>query len=108
MDEYKLKLPLELNTVSSFTKQQAIVRPEGAAWHQFIWVMDGVGTFRMRDESFVLEKGQGIFMRAGAPCSYDGENLYTAWCAFFTTENLISYVIGDKEYLLFDVPDYLK
>lgn len=107
MNTFKLSLPFELNTVSSGTKQNPIQRPEGAQWHQFIWVKAGTGTFRMRDESFQLGVGEGIFMRADVPCSYDGEGLYTAWCAFFTTDHLIEYTIGEREYLLFRVPEYL-
>lgn len=107
MDTFKLKLPFEINTVSSGMKQQPVCRPLGASWHQFIWVTSGVGTFRMRDKSFILSAGQGIFMRRDVPCSYDGENLYTAWCAFFTTDHLIEYTVGDREYILFDIPDFL-
>ncbi len=107
MNDFKLKLPLELNTVSTGTKQNPVQRPDGAPWHQFIWVKSGSGVFRMRDESFLLTSGKGIFMRADVPCSYYGEDLHTAWCAFFTTEHLVKYVLGEREYLLFDVPDFL-
>ena len=107
MENFELKLPFEINTVSTGSKQPAVVRPEGAPWHQFIWVKSGVGTFRMRDEQFTLSSGQGIFMRRGVPCSYDGDDLKTAWCAFFTTDHLVEYAIGEKEYLIFDVPDFL-
>lgn len=107
MKAFELHLPIELNTVSSGTKQAPIQRPEGAPWHQFIWVKAGTGTFRMRDESFDLGVGEGIFMRRDVPCSYEGEGLYTAWCAFFTTEHLIEYTLGEREYLLFKVPDFL-
>ena len=107
MEQFSLRLPFEINTVSSGTRQAPIVRPEGSSWHQFIWVVSGSGTFRMRDEEFTLTKGKGIFMRKDVPSSYEGENLYTAWCAFFTTDHLINYAIGEREYLLFDVPRFL-
>lgn len=107
MNTFKLKLPFELNTVSTGTKQSPVIRSEGAQWHQFIWVKEGVGTFRIRDEEFTLGVGRGIFMRRDVPCSYDGENLHTAWCAFFSTDHLIEYTVGEREYVLFDVPDFL-
>ena len=108
MSEHILKLPFELNSASGGTKQNPVTRPIGAEWDQFIWVKSGIGTFSVRDKVFELTEGKGIFMKHDVPCYYYGDDLYTAWISFFSTETLLTHTLGDKEYLLFDVPSYLQ
>ena len=108
MAEHSLKLPFELNTASGGSRQSAVSRPTGADWDQFIWVRSGVGTFSMREEVFELTEGRGIFMKHDVPCYYHGEDLQTAWISFYSTDELLKYVLGDREYILFDVPAFLQ
>ena len=96
-------LPLGLNTLCDFTKQNAIVRPEGFAYHQILWVRKGVGTYRVGNESFLLSEGEGVFMRAHVSHSYDGEDFYTAWCTFSMSEAFFDG-IGIGDYLRFRIP----
>ena len=102
------RLPFVLNTIGESPRQNPIEREEGPTWNQFIWVKAGTGIFRIGSDTFTLEPGQGVFMRNGIPHAYEGENLHTCWCTFFSSENLIDYVIGQRSYLLFDVPDFLE
>lgn len=108
MSKHTLKLPFELNSASGGSKQPPIDRPTGADWDQFIWVKKGVGTFAVRDTEFELNEGKGIFMKHDVPCYYYGSELQTAWISFFTTDELFTQTIGDREYVLFDVPSYLQ
>ena len=107
MTNHILKLPFELNSASGGAKQSPISRPNGAEWNQFIWVKKGTGSFFIRDTPFELTEGKGIFMKHDVPCSYFGDELYTAWISFFASDELLNYTIGDSEYILFDVPSYL-
>lgn len=102
------RLPITLLSVSKTAKQPSIKRPNGAEWHQFIWVQEGVGTFRIENETFEVGKGKGVFTRKNVPNFYEGENLSTEWCAFDCDDEFINYVLGDKKYLVFDVPAFLE
>lgn len=102
------RLPFILNTIGESPKQGAVCREKAPEWNQFIWVKSGSGVFTVGDEKFTLSAGQGIFMRHGVPHSYDGENLHTAWCTFFSGDNLIDYNIGKKNCFVFRVPDFLE
>ena len=108
MSDHVLKLPFELNSASGGTRQNPVTRPIGAEWDQFIWVKSGIGTFAVRDKVFELTEGKGIFMKHDVPCYYYGEDLHTAWISSFSTDELLSHTIGDKEYLVFDTPSYLE
>ena len=101
------RLPIILHTVGESPHQNAVSRSERVKWNQFIWVKDGSGTFRSGDDTFLLEKGQGIFLRNSVSHSYEGKNLYTGWCTFSCAENLLNYVMGDKKHLVFSVPEFL-
>ena len=108
MAEKELKLPFELNTIGESKRQVPVFREKGYEAHQFIWVKGGSGVFTICDQSFILNEGDGMFMRANVPHSYEGENLWTAWCTFFTHRSLVDYSIGNREFVLFRVPDFLE
>ena len=103
-------LPFVLVSVAECLRQGHIDRPEGFVYHQFIWIAEGSGTFRMRDEVFHLEAGEGMFMRAGVPhCYYgdEGEPFHTVWCTFVLADRTLDY-LGVGDYLPFTVPPYLE
>ena len=102
------RLPIILHTIGETQNQIPIVRDKDIKWNQFIWVKNGTGTFYSGDKCFRLSKGQGVFLRNSESHSYSGSNLHTAWCTFSSSENLLTYVMGDKKYLLFTVPDFLE
>ena len=108
MSNHILRLPFELNSACGGIKQNPVSRKNGADWDQFIWVKKGIGTFAIREKQFELTEGKGIFMKHDVPCYYYGEDLYTAWVSFFSTEELLTGTIGDREYVLFDAPSYLQ
>ena len=107
IDMKELKLPFELHTVAMKRKQSPVSRPEGASWSQFLWICEGKGVFRVRDKSFTLSKGDGIFIKDRVPCYYEGRELYTSWFSFYSTDHLINYTLGNKEYLVFRTPAFL-
>ena len=99
-------LPFALATLGLNTNQRPIDRPEGFNYHQFIWVCEGCGLFQMGGERFVLEAGEGVFIRAGFPNSYEGKHFVTSWCSFTMPEDTLDY-LGIGDYLRFSVPSYL-
>lgn len=104
--EARNQLPFVLNTVGG-ARQKPLVRPEGNSFHQFIWVRSGYGNFRLRDEYFSLGVGEGAFIRAGVPHSYDGEDLHTMWLTFNGAEGLLDFCeTGD--YFTFHIPTWLN
>ncbi len=105
--EHDNRLPFILHTLGEVARQGPICRPLGVAWNQFIWLKNGSGTFRSGEESFTLRAGEGIFLRNSVPHSYEGEEMHTCWCTFYAAENLLDYVMGDRAYLLFRVPNFL-
>ncbi|MBQ9132096.1 MAG: helix-turn-helix domain-containing protein [Clostridia bacterium] len=92
-------LPFVLATVGSTSNQGQVLRPRGWEFHEFIWVTDGTGLFCVQDEQFVLQKGEGIFLRAGVPHSYQGKDLATAWCTFWMSDQTLDYL---------RVPDWIR
>lgn len=103
-------LPFVLVSIGECIHQGRIDRPEGFVYHQFIWIVKGSGTFRMRDEQFHLEEGEGMFMRAGVPhCYYgdEGESFHTFWVTFTLADHTLDY-LGVGEYIRFSTPRYLK
>ena len=110
MEQFDLKLPFLLNTISESPKQQPIDRPNGAKWNQFIWVKSGKGFFTVDGDSYILGEGEGIFMRHGVQQSYSriGDTLHTKYCTFFSPDSLVDYCIGDKRYVTFEAPDFLN
>lgn len=102
------RLPIILHTIGESPHQGAISRSNDIKWNQFIWVKSGSGVFRSGERTFHLSKGDGIFLRNSESHSYSGKDLHTVWCTFSASENLLNYVIGDKKYLLFSVPDFLE
>ncbi len=101
------RLPIMLNTIGETSKQGAIYRDKYIKCNQFIWLRGGEGDFYSGEKHFKLTKGQGVFLRNGESHGYGGENLHTAWVTFYSSENLLDYVMGDKKYIIFDVPDFL-
>ncbi|MBO5274327.1 MAG: helix-turn-helix domain-containing protein [Clostridia bacterium] len=101
------ELPFVLVTLGESVVQHPVTRPEGFDVHQFIWIKEGRGHFSMRDESFVLGVGEGMFMRANVPHSYSGDPFHTVWCTFTMSSRTLDY-IGVGEYMPFTVPAYLN
>ena len=102
----EIDLPFVLTTLGESIRQSPIHRPEGLKFHQFIWVKEGSGTFAISGQQFTLEAGDGIFMRAHVPHSYEGKLFHTAWCTFTMSPKTLDY-LGVGDYLRFTVPTYL-
>lgn len=105
--ELAQSLPFVLSTMGSAKAQKPIFRPFGFETHQIIWVTGGTGLFTLNGERMELEAGEGVFMRAGVPHSYEGESFDTSWCTFFLSEKVLDY-IGIGNYLRFSVPTNLE
>lgn len=101
-------LPFVLHTVGESDVQPPVDRPDGFAWHEFIWVKHGSGTFTVREETFFLTEGEGIFIKKEIPHTYAGDPMHTRWCTFSADERILSYSLGEREYLLFDCPAFLE
>lgn len=103
------RLPFILNTIGESPRQGTVNRAPGPAWNQFLWIKRGEGKFHIDGDTVILGEGQGMFMREGIPHRYAplSSTFHTAFCTFFATPNLVEYCIGDKAYLVFDVPDFL-
>ncbi len=84
-------LPLVVQSVGMHYMQEPIVRPDGFAYHQFIWVTKGDGHFTVGGEQRILTAGQGCFMRKGTAQSYRAESdtLETAWFCFVGCDALL-------------------
>ncbi len=101
------RLPFALCTMGEYPKQPNVFRKNGLPFHEFLWLKSGSADFRVKDEHFVLHAGEGIFLRAGVPHSYEGEDFHTAWCTFTLQGALLDH-FGVGEYLCFSVPTYLE
>jgi len=101
-------LPFVLHTVGENERQPPIYRPDGFEWHEFIWVRSGSGTFTVREESFFLTEGKGIFIKKDIPHTYRGDPMHTRWCTFAADERIFDFVMEGREYLLFDCPPFLE
>jgi len=99
-------LPVALHSVSIYSKQSHISRPNGFDYAQILRVVDGCGTYQIGGQNLLLSKGQGIWMRSGVPHSYGGENFNTAWCSFSISVSFFDFLNLD-DYLLFEVPPFL-
>ncbi len=102
--EAALRLPFFLNTVGENRKQPPVCRQND--FHEFIWVKEGRGEFEVKGERFLLEAGEGLFLRAGIPHAYKGEHFYTAWCTFIMPTEALDY-LGIGDFLFFHVPLHL-
>ena len=101
------KLPFGLNTLQSTSYQPPIDRPSGFAYHQFLWVTKGHGVYRTDTETRILQSGDGVFMRAHAPHSYEGEDWCTSWCTFSMSDAALD-MLQVPTYLFFRVPRTLE
>lgn len=106
--ENKERLPFTLLSIGHSPNQNPMTRDPGPDFNQIIWVKNGSGAFTVNGESFILEAGQGIFMRQGYPHNYNGNALHTVWCTFTVDESLLNYVLGDLSHFVFSVPDFLE
>ncbi len=104
----KDQLPFLLLSIGESPHQGPINRDPGPDFDQIIWVREGSGVFTVDGESFMLEKGEGMFMRRSSPHSYSGADLHTVWCTFSVDESLLNYVLGDKTHFVFTLPDYFE
>lgn len=95
-------LPFGLYSLCDNWRQMPTNRPKGLKYHQILWVNKGSGIYRINGDSFVITENDGIFMRANMPHSYEGDNLFTAWCTFFTSEDLFDS-LGIGNYTRFSV-----
>ena len=100
-------LPFLVDTLCDYHKQVDINRPDGFDHHHILWVRSGCGHYRVRDDAFLLSEGEGVFMRAGVPHSYGGNDLYTAWCTFTLPTDAFDHM-GLGDYLKFKVPSTLN
>lgn len=99
-------LPIVLDTVGETKKQDHIIRPGGLGCHEIIWIKKGEGTFNVEGDVFVLEEGQGIFMRRNVSHEYQGEDFTTGWCTFTMPEEMLDYM-GVPRVMHFEVPRFL-
>ena len=104
------RLPFILNTIGETGREHTVCRDPGPAWNQFIWVKEGEGKFDIAGSSHIIGAGQGMFMKNGIPHRYSPKSdvFHTSWCTFFAAPSLVEYCIGDKPYIIFDVPDFLE
>ena len=107
---YASHLPFKLCSIGETLKENPIARRSGPSWNQIIWVKRGKGHFHIGDEEFILNEGEGAFMRHGIPHSYRaiGDAFHTGWVTFESDDGLINYVFGDKTYHVFKCPDFLE
>ncbi len=100
-------LPFILTTVGETAHQTPVTRLYGYGAHHFLWIKQGSGVFSFGEDRFELVAGEGIFMRAGIPHSYEGNSFATAWCTFLMDDHVLDY-LGVGDYLRFRVPDNLN
>ncbi|MBQ8213546.1 MAG: helix-turn-helix domain-containing protein [Clostridia bacterium] len=95
--------PFVLTTVGDNDHQDPMLRPEGFNSHHFLWLKTGKGSFRFGEDRFELSAGEGVFIRAGVPHSYEGKNFATAWCTFLMSDAMLDH-LGVGDYMRFRVP----
>ena len=101
------RLPIILHTIGEIPHQQPIHRNADIKWNQLIWVRNGEGEFYSGERNFTLTKGMGVLLRHRESHGYEGKNFHTAFITFSASENLLNYIMGDRKYLVFDVPEFL-
>lgn len=99
-------LPVALATIGDSPRQVPVDRPYGMEYHQFLWVTQGGGVFRVDGENFSLSEGEGFFARAEVPNSYHGEDFSTAWFTFTMSADLLDF-LGVGRWFRFTVPAFL-
>jgi len=84
-------LPLVVQSVGMHYSQEAVTRPRGFVYHQFIWVTQGCGCFTVGGETRLLTAGQGCFMRQDTAQAYHAESgtFETAWFCFCGCDALL-------------------
>lgn len=108
-DNVSQGLPLLLNTVGAFHRQEAMERQQGMRCHQFLWTMEGDGVVHVDGTDFALPEKRCFFCRKGVPHRYasSGGDFVTGWVSFYGADSLLDYYrIGG--YLFFDIPDFLN
>ena len=100
-------LPFVLQSVGAVEYQKPVFRPDGFSYHQIIWVHSGTGHFVLDGESMELQAGEGAFMRAGVPHSYEGDPFGTRWLTFSLSETTLDY-LGVGRAFRFTVPHNLN
>lgn len=103
----KEKLPFFLNSVGASPVQGKIERPSGYEYHQILTVKEGEGVFSVNGERFTLSAGEGIFVRAGIPQSYEGDPFHTLWCSFLMSDEALD-CMGVKDFVTFKAPNDLE
>ena len=96
-------LPFGLHTLCDSAEQAPIIRPKGMGYHHLLWVTGGSGVYRVGSDSFFVGEGDGVFMRANTPHSYEGEGFYTGWCTFLMPIESLD-VMGIGSYMRFKLP----
>ncbi len=104
-------LPLTLSTIGNMPHQGAINRPRGLEHHEFIWVREGSGDFSVDGNQFVLNAGEGVFIKGGTPHSYHisegADSFFTCWFTFTFKGDISEYfMLGN--HMRFDVPPFLN
>ena len=100
-------LPFTLQTLGESRNQTAINRPNGYPYHHLIWVTNGSGAFEIGGKTFILEKGEGMFMRALVPHSYSGDDFSTMLVTFSMDNTVLDYM-GAGDYFRFIAPENLS
>lgn len=101
------KLPIKIFSVAHTLKQCTIIRERGTDYNVFLWIKKGKGYFDIGGDKFTLSEGEGIFIRHDVPCAYWGDEMATAWCSFFSSEEFLNYMIDDMKYFTYKMTDYL-
>lgn len=94
-------LPIVMLTVGINFVQNSLCRPEGAVFHQILYVEQGNGILETAEGNFELPEGIAVFMRKDAPVKYYGKSeiFNTAWVSFVgsSVDQMLSYV-GAKNF----------
>lgn len=95
-EEARMMLPLYLRTAGNGHTQVPVSRPQGGAFHQFLYIEEGAGLFETKNGSIRLFQGTVVFTRKGFPISYrqDGDRFQTGWISFdgILSDSLLDYL----------------
>ena len=86
--------PVIFNTASDYYKQTVTQRPNGNAFHQIMFVLDGEGVVEYKNEQHPLKKGSAFYVGSHTPVSYQGtDNMIVA---FITTKGDAVSVLANQ------------
>ncbi len=95
-EEVRTLLPLYLRTAGNGHTQAPVSRPQGGAFHQFLYIEEGVGLFETANGSIRLSQETVVFTRKYFPIAYrqDGDRFQTGWISFdgLFADSLLDYL----------------